>query len=186
MPDNVVLVGFMGCGKSTLGRLLAARLGWKFVDTDRLVEATAGRTIPEIFGEFGESHFRALESEVVLGTCAGLRQVIATGGGAVLRDDNADAIRGAGMVVWLTARVDVVSARTSRRIGARPLLETAEDPLVRIHRILGERAPIYRRLADRIVDTSDRPPKQMVSELERVVRSWDAPRGMSRGSEVAR
>ncbi|MFM7323171.1 MAG: shikimate kinase [Armatimonadota bacterium] len=170
----------MGCGKSTLGRLLAERLGWRFVDTDRVVEAAAGMTIAEIFTESGEAAFRDKETEAVLGACTGLGQVIATGGGAVMRDANARAMRAAGMVVWLTARAEVIAARTSRRQGRRPLLDGDEDPLIRIHLMLAERGPIYRSVCDRIVDTSDRPPRQMVAELERVVR------GISRVPERSR
>lgn len=170
LPANVVLVGFMGCGKTTLGRLLAERLGWKFVDVDAVVERTAGCTIPEIFARDGEAAFRDRENRVLLGVCAGMRQVIATGGGAVLRDDNVAAIRSAGLVVWLTARPDVILARTRRRVGTRPLLSTDEDPLERILRLLGERGALYRMASDRTVDTSDRPVRAVATELERVVR----------------
>lgn len=174
LPRNVVLVGFMGCGKSTLGRLLASRLEWTFVDTDRIIETTTGKSISDIFASDGESLFRKLESDALVSVCSGVRQVIATGGGAVIRPENLDAIREAGFVVWLTARADVIVSRTARRRGRRPLLETDEDPLVRVHRFLGERGPLYRAIADGIVDTSDRPPRMMANELERLVRNRKA------------
>lgn len=166
-PRNLILIGFMGVGKSTVGRILAESLGWKLVDTDAVIAKVAGASVPKLFEREGEATFRARESQIVLGVCAGERQVISTGGGAPLREENGAALRGAGLVVWLTARPEVVAARTSRRAGQRPLLAGEEEPLTKILRLLSERGPIYQRLADHIVDTSDRSPKSASAEILR-------------------
>lgn len=164
---NIVLIGFMGCGKTTIGRQLAARLDFGFTDTDALIEARLGESIPEYFTRCGESAFREIEHEVVSNVASLANQVIATGGGAVLRDDNRSHLSADNAVVWLTARPDVVVARTERRRGARPLLTTDEDPLERVLRILAVRGPLYQSIADVIVDTSDRPVHRAVGDIVR-------------------
>ncbi|RMF77840.1 MAG: shikimate kinase [Nitrospirae bacterium] len=147
---NLVLVGFMGAGKTTVGRLLAARLGWPVVDTDELIEARAGKRIAEIFAAEGEAAFRDLESAVAA-ELAGLRRtVITTGGGIVERPENRAALRAAGEVVYLRARPETLYGRV-RGSRHRPLLQVA-DPEARIRELLARRAPLYEE-ADRIVDT---------------------------------
>jgi shikimate kinase len=168
MSRNIILIGFMGSGKSTVGKLVAELLGWTLVDTDALVVRVAGRSIAEQFADEGEAAFRERESQVVLGVSAGERQVIATGGGVPLREDNAAALRGAGRVIWLTVRPDIVVRRTASRHAVRPLLaDTGEEPLARVLRIMGERSPVYQRLAELVVDTSDRPPIAVAREIIR-------------------
>jgi shikimate kinase len=164
---NIVLIGFMGCGKTTIGRQLASRLEFGFADTDALIEARIGGPIAEYFTRFGEDAFRDIESEVVSTVSSLANQVIATGGGAVLRDENRAQLRSGNAVVWLTARPDVVVARTERRRGVRPLLSTDEDPLERVLRILAIRGPLYQSIADVIVDTSDRPVQRAVGDIVR-------------------
>ena len=164
---NIVLIGFMGCGKTTIGRQLASRLEFGFTDTDALVEARVGMSIPDYFSTHGEAAFRDIEHEVVAKVSKLANQVIATGGGAVLRDDNRELLSNGNIVVWLTARPDVVVARTERRRGARPLLTTDEDPLERVLRILAIRGPLYQSVADAIVDTSDRPVHRAVGDIIR-------------------
>ncbi|MFY7951067.1 MAG: shikimate kinase [Armatimonadaceae bacterium] len=170
LPGNVVLIGFMGCGKTTLGRLLAKRLDATFVDTDRLVESEFG-PIPALFESRGEAFFRDRESEVIDRACTERGLVIATGGGAVLRPANCEAMRSSGLVIWLTARVDIIVSRTSRRRHSRPLLDVA-DPRERVLRLLGERSPLYRGCSHRIVDTSDRAPTSVVRHMVRLVEQW--------------
>ena len=157
---NIVLIGFMGCGKTTIGRQLASRLEFGFTDTDALIEARIGVTIAEYFTKHGEDAFRDIESEVINRVSNLANQVIATGGGAIhLRSGNA--------VIWLTARPDVVVARTERRRGVRPLLSNDEDPIERVLRILAIRGPLYQSIADVIVDTSDRPVHRAVGDIVR-------------------
>lgn len=146
---NIVLIGFMGTGKSAAGRRLARLLGRTFVDTDREAEQRAGMSIPDIFALCGESVFRDLEAEVVAYLCRRHDLVIATGGGTMLRAESAAALR-QGIIVALLASPEVIHDRTRRR--PRPLL-ASDDPLSRIRQLLAERKSLYRP-ADIEIDTS--------------------------------
>lgn len=159
----------MGSGKSTVGRLLAQTLGWRFQDTDTLVEAMVGCSIPDFFEREGEVAFRDKETMALLGVTLGERQVIATGGGAVLREENIAALRSNCLVVYLTAHPEVLAERVGRRPGARPLLTAGgeETPLARILRMLAQRGPLYQQAAHCIVDTSQRRPESLVREILR-------------------
>jgi shikimate kinase len=164
---NVILVGFMGTGKSVVGRALAVRLGFAFVDTDDLIEARAGKSITRIFAEEGEPHFRDLETEAIRSLAALERHVVATGGGCVLRDENWAAMRQAGLVVCLAARSGTILDRT-RHETHRPLLQTP-DPMARIHELLEQRAPFYAR-ADQTIDTSDLSVDQIAARIAGFLR----------------
>ena len=148
---NIVLVGFMATGKSTVGRQLAARLNRQVVDTDDLIEAKAGKSISKIFAEDGEARFRDMESQVAREVSRLSGYVIITGGGIVLRDENMEALKKAGPVFCLTASPEAVYDRT-RGTSHRPLLE-GDDPLGRIRNLLALREPFYGK-ADYIIDTS--------------------------------
>lgn len=161
--DSIILIGFMGTGKSTVGRLLAARLNLPFADTDEEAERAAGRTIPEIFAAEGETGFRRLETEAVRRLAASGAAVIATGGGAVLSPENMAILKKAGRLVWLEASPEEILARVKDK-GGRPLLETA-DPLVRISELLSQRRPLYRAAADLVVATGGLTPEQVVEEI---------------------
>ncbi|MBC8140972.1 MAG: shikimate kinase [Armatimonadetes bacterium] len=175
-PRNIVLVGFMGCGKSTAGRTLAARLGngWRFVDTDTRLAEVAGCDIPTLFRREGETAFREREAQILSGLSAGEKLVIATGGGAVMHDGNIATLRSAGLVVWLTARVDVIVMRTERREADRPLLAARGDTPLYTHilNLLAGRAPFYQQAAHLIVDTSDRATESIAAEIERKAIAW--------------
>ncbi len=149
---SIVLVGLMGCGKSSVGRRLATRLGLPFVDADTEIEAAAGKTIPEIFEDYGEAHFRDREHLVITRLLAGGPQVLATGGGAYMRAETREAIREAGISVWLKAELDVLMRRVMRRED-RPLLKTA-DPEQRMRELMAARYPIYGE-ADVTVESRD-------------------------------
>lgn len=150
---NVVLVGTMGTGKSAVGRRVAESLGLRFVDTDDLIVEEAGMRIPEIFEREGEAAFRDRETAVLrkLAGCEGY--VIATGGGAVLREENREILRRLGFVIWLTANVDVLARRVASN-RERPLLQVA-DPKARIVELLAVRQPLYESVANLSVDTSE-------------------------------
>src|SRR5260370_25033071 len=120
MGDSVILVGCRGAGKSSVGRLLARRMGRCFVETDDMIRAREGRSIPEIFAERGEAHFRALEEETVRLLALKSGDVIATGGGLYCREGRPEALRATGTVGWLTGSFDLPSER-ARRVGQRPL-----------------------------------------------------------------
>ena len=154
-PPAVVLVGFMGAGKTAVGRELAARLELPFLDTDAAIVAVAG-PIAGIFEARGESGFRALESEAVvreLAVLASVPKVLALGGGAVLSDDVRMALGSAAHVVWLTAPAQVLWDRVAAE-GSRPLARDEET----FNALLKAREPLYREVATVVVDTSARTP----------------------------
>ena len=138
---NIVLCGFMGTGKTTVGRILAERLGLAFVDMDQLIEARAAKPISRIFAEEGEPHFRALERALARELSARTGQVIATGGGIVLNPDNLSDFGRHGLVVCLTATPETILQRTARE-RHRPLLEQA-DKRQRIVDLLERRRALY-------------------------------------------
>lgn len=166
-PRNIVLIGFRGCGKSTVGRLLADRLGWPFVDTDEQVVAAAGRSISEIFAREGETAFRARETAVVLAVCARQRQVISVGGGAVLADPCRAALGAAGPCIWLTAPPEELCRRMQSDPGSaadRPPL-TALPALDEVRLLLSRRTPLYAALAHIAVDTTGRTATDVAHEI---------------------
>lgn len=150
--ESIALVGFMGTGKSTIGRLIATRLHHRLVDTDQLVIARAGIEIAEIFSRDGEAHFRALEADVLRGLDAAGPMIIATGGGLVTNPQSVALLRERAFVVWLTASEEVIFERVSRN-DKRPLMRTP-DPRATIHDLLAEREPLYAAAADFTLDTS--------------------------------
>jgi shikimate kinase len=181
MTPKLILTGFMATGKSAVGPLVARRLGWRFVDSDAAIVARAGRPIAAIFAEDGEPRFRALEHEVIAALagdrrrcpqCKGpLPAVISTGGGALVDESNAAALRGAGVVICLSARPDVIAARVGRSPAKRPKLMEGGKPLgERIHELMAERATAYAR-AHVSVDTSDVSVERVV---ERVIDAFVA------------
>lgn len=149
---NVALVGFMGSGKSSVGRLIARSLGGRFVDTDRLVVDHAGCEITEIFATRGEAYFRSVESGVLRALLGEAGLVVATGGGIVTVAENAGALTELGYVVWLDASEEVIWERVSRNSN-RPLLHT-ENPRETMRRLLEARNPMYQAVANLRVDTS--------------------------------
>jgi shikimate kinase len=151
-PENVVLVGFMGSGKSSVGRLVARTLQGRFVDTDRLVVERAGREITEIFATEGESFFRGEETRALKSLLGSTRLVVATGGGIVTVAGNQPVLRELGLVVWLQASEEIIWHRVSRNT-KRPLLH-AENPRETIHALLTERSPMYEKAAELTIDTS--------------------------------
>jgi shikimate kinase len=159
---SIVLIGMMGVGKSTVGRRLAARLHLPFVDADHEIEtAHAGMTIPEIFAEHGEPYFREGEARVIARLLDGTPGVLATGGGAYMREDTRDRIRARAVSIWLKAEPDVILRRVKRRAD-RPLLQTA-DPAATIRRLIEARYPAYQQ-ADLTVLSRDEPHEKIVGE----------------------
>jgi shikimate kinase len=158
---SVVLVGMMGAGKSTIGRRLAARLRLPFLDADTEIEAAAGMSIPDIFESHGEPHFRDGEARVIARLLDGGPAVLATGGGAFMREDTRGRIRGKAVSIWLKADADVIMRRVKRRAD-RPLLQTA-DPAATVGRLIGEREPIYQQ-ADLTILSREVPHEKIVDE----------------------
>jgi|YNPNPStandDraft_1061719.scaffolds.fasta_scaffold150716_1 shikimate dehydrogenase len=149
---NIILIGFMGVGKSAVGHLLAKELKMSFLDTDELIEKTEGRTIAEIFKTEGEEYFRNLETEVLETLQDYDHFVLSTGGGMVLREENVSLLKAMGPLILLWAPPEVVWERVKNETH-RPLLNVP-DPLAEIKKILEFRTPIYERVADLKVDTS--------------------------------
>ena len=151
---NIVLIGFMGCGKSTVGRELHQRLGYRLMDIDQIIEENMGKKISEIFREEGESAFRDFETmqlqEIFKQTDT--RHIISSGGGVVIRPGHRALLRRLGYVVWLRASEEVIYERTSRNRD-RPLLN-APDAREKISALLAEREPWYRETAHLRVDTA--------------------------------
>ena len=162
-PDNLVLIGFMGSGKSSVGRLAAKALGFEFVDTDQEIVERAGKPISEIFAEEGESAFRAMETDVIGSLAPRQRCVISTGGGAVLAAKNRTLLRNLGFVVCLTASDDVLFERVSRNT-KRPLLQT-ENPRETIAALILDRNVLYSETAHWTLDTSTMPLHEAAAEL---------------------
>lgn len=149
---NIILTGFMGTGKSTIGKAIAKRLGRPFIDTDILIEEEAGMTIPVIFAERGEEQFRALERTIIGQVCDQQQEaVIATGGGAMVNEENVQRLKESGTVICLTATPEVLLSRV-RGNEDRPLLK-GDDPLGKIKTLLNARAEAYAK-ADMTIDTS--------------------------------
>jgi len=167
MADNVILVGFMGAGKSTVGRLVARRLGRCFVETDDMITAREGRGIPEIFAERGEAYFRALEDETLALLRLKQGDVIATGGGLPCREGRVEALRALGTVVWLSGDLDALHAR-ALAAGERPML--AGRGRAEVEALYESRLPYY-RCAHVIVDTTGLGPDQVAARVCQALRA---------------
>ena len=166
----LVLIGMMGAGKSSIGRRIAAKLSLPFVDADLEIEAAhAGLTIPEIFAKYGEAYFRDGEVRVIARLLEGGPSVLATGGGAYMREDTRQRIRAKGVSMWLRADPDVIMRRVKRR-SDRPLLQT-DDPAATIQRLVDERYPVYAE-ADITVLSRDVPHERIVEECLQMLGAY--------------
>ncbi len=159
---NIVLTGFMGTGKSTVGKELARRLGMTLIELDSEIEKAEGMTIREIFSQYGEEYFRQKETEAIKRLSGERGLVISTGGGVVLREENMDILRRDGVVICLWAEPETVLERTSDT-RERPLLDV-EDPLERIRKLLEYRRPFYEQ-ADHFIKTDGKTPVQIAEEI---------------------
>ena len=168
MPrSNIFLVGPMGAGKSTIGRLLASELNLSFRDSDRVIEERTGADIPWIFDMEGEEGFRERETAVLTELSTEANVVIATGGGIILRELNRTIMKSSGFVCYLTASIDQLVERTSRD-KKRPLLQV-ENPRQKIIDLLSLRDPLYRDAADFVINTDRRSPKAVAQEIAGLV-----------------
>lgn len=159
---NIVLTGFMGTGKTAVGKELARILDMKFIDVDTEIEASGQTTINEIFAQFGEPGFREIETAMIKKIAAKKNLIISTGGGAVLKQENLDTLRSNGVIICLTASPGTIL----NRIGTsndRPLLKV-ENPLDKIMQLLNFRKPFYEK-ADIMIDTEGKAPLQLAEEI---------------------
>ncbi len=175
---RIVLAGFMGTGKTAVGRRLAARRGMEFLDLDAWIEDRSGMSVAEVFARRGEAAFRSLEKSAVREACEREDVVIAAGGGAVVDDENRAALVRAGRVFCLEARPEVVARRVERRAAERPMLAGDGDLVDRIRVLQAQRETAYARIPDRI-DTSDLAIEEVVDSIDRALdpaRSGGAPK----------
>jgi shikimate kinase len=165
---NIILVGFMGSGKTTIAMKLSHRLKMRYVSTDDLIEKKETATINEIFTKKGEDYFRNAESEAIREICGKENLVVDTGGGAVLRDENWANMRSCGIVICLAADEDIIMERT-KKYKHRPLLNV-EDPKQKIRSLLAKRAPFYAK-ADYCLDTGKMTIDQVVDRIVDIINS---------------
>lgn len=168
---SVVLVGLMGCGKSAIGRRLAAALKLPFVDADEEIEKAAGKSISEIFEDHGEAHFRDGERKVIARLLDGGPQVLATGGGAYMDAETRTRVAERGVSVWLKADLPILLRRVARRDN-RPLLKSG-NPTETMSRLMRERYPVYAQ-ADIIAESREVPHDQIVREIIEKLGDWRA------------
>jgi shikimate kinase len=163
MVERLILVGMMGVGKTTVGRLAAERLGWGYLDSDAQVVADTGRTVPELFAERGEDAFRAEETHVLVEALTGDQPVVVSAaGGVVLSEANRNLLVGSGTVVWLRADPATLAGRVGRGDG-RPLL--GEDPTRAMRELDAVRRPLYASVAAAAVDVDDLTPAQVADRV---------------------
>jgi shikimate kinase len=163
MTDRIMLVGMMGAGKSTTGKLLAHKLGWDYVDSDAEVEKETGLTVPELFDRDGEAAFRNAETDALRRGCTSSRPaVVSVAGGAVLRAENRDLLRSCGRVVWLRARPETLAVRVGDGAG-RPLL--GNDPAAALAALDAIRRPLYAEVADETIDVDDLSPDEVAAQI---------------------
>ena len=167
MFKNIILTGFMGVGKTSVGMQLAKDLGYTFVDIDTLIEVDQNMTITTMFSKCGEPYFRDVETNIIKQVMKRESQVVSTGGGAVVRDENREAFKKGGFVVCLTASPDVIYERIRHEMH-RPLLQT-EDPKAKIKELLESRARFYSQ-ADASIDTSDKSVVDVISAIKERIR----------------
>lgn len=168
---NVVLIGFMGTGKTSTGKMLAAKLGAAFIDMDQKIEEETGMSIPDMFAQKGEAYFREQEHKLVQRLSVRRNAVISTGGGTVKNPDNVALLKDSGVIVCLSASVDTILERTSHR-GTRPVLDNEDHGNRRqaVEKLMKERRALYKQ-SDFTVDTSELSPLQVVDCIVRFLKT---------------
>jgi 3-dehydroquinate synthase len=160
---RILLVGMMGAGKTTVGKLTARELGWDYLDSDAEVEAETGATVPELFARDGETAFREAEARALRRACARAQNVVVSvAGGAVLRPESRTLIAASGTVIWLRAQVDTLARRVGSGAG-RPLLDG--DPLTALADLEAVRRPFYAEVADLTIDVDGLPPSAVAARI---------------------
>lgn len=168
MPDNIILLGYRGTGKSTVASLLAAKLGTRVISIDDAIVKSAGEGIPQIVEKFGWDYFRDLETRELKKACSEKDIVIDAGGGVVTRQANIDEMKKSGRCILLTASVETIASRISGDAN-RPSL-TGKGSVEEIRQVLSERDPLYKAAADIVIATDGRTPESIAEEMLRLRR----------------
>ena len=168
LEKNIFLTGFMGTGKSTVGKLLAKQIKRGFIDLDHLIEFREGRTVSKIFEVEGESYFRNLESSLLKEICNNHRLIIATGGGSLLSEENFQLVQKCGLTILLKADPEIIALRVRKERNIRPLLSDIDEPISRIISLLEQREDKYNRFKHQI-DTSALNTEQVVAKIIELV-----------------
>ncbi len=169
MNKNIALIGFMGTGKSRVGRELSKLLGMDFIETDSLIVERTGKSIVEIFKEAGEKEFRRLESEVVKEVSNVKNSVISCGGGVVLNSSNVESLRKGSVLFLLTASSEVILERITRDGESRPLLNV-QDRMKKIDSLMEFRKPFYLKAADHVINTTNLELEQVINNILELLR----------------
>ena len=172
IAGNLIFIGLMGAGKTTIGKCLAQRLGWQFYDSDQEVVKRTGVPISTIFELEGEASFREREHAVIEDLSALKRCVIATGGGAILQPANRQLLKASGTVIYLSTSIDCLLSRTSQD-KSRPLLQV-DDPRAKLQQLFEVRDPLYREIADVIIETNTQPISAVVFQLIQKLNLYEA------------
>lgn len=172
MKTNIVLIGFMGSGKSAAGRVLARKLGRPLVDVDALIVQQTGRSISQIFAEEGEKYFRDLETEIIRQAAVGENQVIACGGGAVLEKVNVERLKQSSVIVWLKASPESIIKRVTKGKDVRPLLK-GKNSIQDIRNLMESRESLYEKAADIDIDTSEMSVEKVVEAIIRELKEYE-------------
>lgn len=165
---NIILIGFMGTGKTAIGKRLAHALGRHFIDTDKEIEKVTGMSIAQLFNKHGEIRFRSEEKIAIKKACASTNAVIATGGGAVMDVDNIKIMKNSGRIICLTARPEVIQNRIKRKDN-RPLLHR-DKSIKKISELLNQREVFYKQAAEAFFDTSDEEHEKVVERILYLLR----------------
>ena len=168
-PENIFLIGFMGAGKTTVGRILANKLKLAYLDLDEVIEKELKLTVQEIFSRFGEDIFRDAETKALQTITQKDKQVVATGGGVVLRKENWETMEANGITVYLKAPAEVLWSRVKNNT-SRPLLQV-ENPFERLCELLSRRIPLYEK-SDLIVDTENVSPEHLALEIAEKMKTF--------------
>ena len=168
---NITLTRFMGTGKTTVGKRLARRLGWKFVDIDSLIVGSAKESVANLFAEHGEAVFRRMEQRAIRRAARTDQQVIATGGGAFVNPGNRQLLRSTGPVICLAAQPKAILQRVGPNVAGRPMLVGTASPLSRIQQLMAQRAPAYAK-ADLTIDTSHLAVDEVVERVWEEIGPW--------------
>lgn len=167
--SNIILIGYMGCGKSTVGRRLSFRMRMPYEDTDKLIESKHKTTVSEIFAREGEAAFRDMETECLRGLLKNKQDyVIAVGGGLPMREENREIMKKLGITVYLRAKPDTIYERLKDDT-TRPLLQ-GEDPKGKICRMIEERGPVYERAAQIVIDVDGKDFDEIMDEIEEEIK----------------